>query len=66
MKKVLILLTMLGLVATPVMAKQQLEAAPVHKHAAAKAKKHAAAKKEKKHLKKKLARRSARKHRIAV
>jgi hypothetical protein len=65
MKRALILLTVLGLIATPVIAKQQLEAAPVQKHVVTKAKKHAA-KKEKKHLKKKLAKHSARKRKIAV
>jgi Ni/Co efflux regulator RcnB len=69
MKRVLILLTILGLFATPVIAKQQLEAAPVQKHAAArnhaKAKKHAA-KKQKKHVKKKLAKHAVRKRKIAV
>jgi hypothetical protein len=65
MKRVLILLTVLGLIATPVMAKQQLEAAPVQKHATAK-KHHVKTRKEKKHLKKKMAKRSARKQKIAV
>ena len=64
MKRALILLTVLGLMATPVMAKQQLEAAPAQKHATVK--KHAKAKKEKKHLKKKLAKRAARRHKVAV
>jgi hypothetical protein len=67
MKRALILLTILGLLATPAMAKQHLEAAPAQKHATAK--KHAVkhtAKKEKKHLKKKEAKRAARKHKVAV
>ena len=65
MKKALILLTILGLAATPVMARQPLEAAPVQKHAAAKAPKHAA-QKQKKHVKKKMAKHAVRKHRVAV
>jgi hypothetical protein len=46
------------------MAATQLEAAPAQKHASVKH--HTATKHEKKHLKKKLAKRSTRKHKIAV
>jgi len=56
MKRALILLTILGLVASPLMV-SQAEAAPV---------KHHAVKHQKKHLKKKVAKRQARKHKIAV
>ncbi len=64
MKRVLILLAILALIATPVMAKQQLEAGPAQKHATTK--KHAAKKQQKKHLKKKLAKHTTRKHKVTV
>jgi len=72
MKRVLILLTILGLAAAPVMAKTQLEAAPVKKHAAAKhqaltrQQKKQQKKQVKKKLEKKQAKRAARKHKVAV
>lgn len=67
MKRVLILLTILALAATPAMAGTHLEKGPAHKQAA---KHHAVTKHEKKlakkQLKKKLAKRAARKHKVAV
>lgn len=64
MKRVFILLTILGLMATPAMAATKLEAKHALKHATVKH--HATTKKEKKQLKKKLARHAARKHKVAV
>lgn len=70
MKKVFILLAVLGLLATPAMAGTQLEKDPAQKHAV----KHVAPKHKtkhltrhkKKHLEKKLAKRSAKKHKVTV
>jgi hypothetical protein len=64
MKRALILLTILGLIATPAMAATKLEATHAPKHAAVKH--HATTKKEKKQLKKKLAKHPVRKHKVAV
>lgn len=68
MKRALILLAILGLAATPVMAKTKLEAPKAKTHVTTKhvkATKHQK-KLQKKKLKKKLAKRSTRKHKIAV
>ena len=62
MKRALILLTVLALAATPVMA-EQLEAAPAQKQATTK---HHAARHRKQPVKKKVAKRTVRKHKIAV
>jgi len=64
MKRVLILLAVLGLAATPVMAATKLEASHVQKHA--RVKHQTANKHQKKHLKKKLTKRSTRKQKTAV
>ena len=71
MKKVLVLLTLLALVATPAMAgTTQLEkgTTPKHatKHVATKHHKKQLAKHEKKQAKKKLAKRNAKNHKVAV
>ena len=64
MKKLLILLTVLAIAATPAMAASQLEKGPAHKQSA---KHHVAKKHAKKQLKKKLAKRNnVRKHKVAV
>ena len=67
MKKVLVLLTVLGLLATPAMAGTQLEKGTTHHKQAAR---HAVTKHQKKQLKKKLtrklAKRNARKHKAAA
>jgi CRISPR/Cas system CMR-associated protein Cmr5 small subunit len=68
MKRVLILLTVLGLLATPAFASKLEATTPVQKHATVRkhaVKKHAA-KKQRNHLKKRLAKRATRKHKIAV
>jgi hypothetical protein len=62
MKKLLILLTVLALVATPALAGTNLEKSPARKHAV----KHAATRHQKKQIKRKLVRRSARKHKATV
>lgn len=70
MKKLLILLTVLGLLATPAMAGTQLEKDSVHKHAtrhvAPKHKTRKLTRRQKKHLEKKVAKRNARKHKVTV
>jgi len=67
MKKFLVLLTVLGMLATPAMAGTHLEKGKAHKQMI---KHHVAAKHHKKHVRKKvqkrLAKRSARKHKVAV
>jgi hypothetical protein len=62
MKKLLILLTVLALVATPAIAGTHLEKSKAHKQAT----KHAATRHQKKHLKKKLAKHYAKKHKALV
>jgi hypothetical protein len=58
MKKALLILTILGLVLSPVMVSQAQAATP--------AKHHRVVKHEKKHLKKKFVRHNVRKHKVAV
>jgi len=62
MKKLLILLTVLAIAATPALAGTQVEKSKAHKHAT----KHVATKHQKKQLKKKLAKRNLKKHKVAV
>ena len=70
MKKLLILLTVLGLLATPAMAGTQLEKGPAQKHAAhhavAKHKTKKVTRRQKKHLEKKVAKHNSKKHKVAV
>lgn len=70
MKKILILLTALALVATPAMAGTHLEKSKgqkhVTKHAVTKHQKKQLARHEKKQAKKKFAKRYSRKHKVAV
>lgn len=63
MKKLLILLTVLALAASPAMAGTQSQKSAKHKQSA---KHHVATKHQKKQLKKKLAKRNARQHKVAV
>jgi len=70
MKKILVLLTVLGLLATPAMASTHLEKKShqqtIKHHVQTKHAKKKLAKREKKHAAKKIARRNARKHKVAV
>lgn len=70
MKKILVLLTVLGLLATPAMASTHLEKGKAHKqatkHVETKHQKKQLAKHQKKQAEKKLAKRNAKKHKVAV